>query len=249
MTYEQVSQIGDGQIQGGTHTVTLTLAPVTQIDDGQIQHRATTTSARQGRTVTTTNTRCANRSVTSKSASRPSTNGTDPATTSSSFRVIQLASPSRATTTTSPIRTPSSTLPSALPVPATRSSVSSAPQPRLNLVSCLTDSTLRLTVSNHTLLDALGRTGYIASNHQFQFDGPPQSGAIYTSGWSLCPVKDQSDPATAYLDFGLTLALGGSTTFWQCLSGSFYNLYTENWAAQCSAVEIRIVGFVQCEDE
>lgn len=181
----------------------------------------------------------------SKSASRPSANGTGPTTTSSSIRVIQPVSPLRATTTTSPIRTTSS----ALPVPATRSSVSSGPQPRLNLVSCLTDSTLRLTVSNHTLLDALGRTGYIASNHQFQFDGPPQSGAIYTSGWSICPVKDQSDLASADLDFGLTLALGGSTTFWQCLCGSFYNLYTENWAAQCSAVEIRIVGFVQCEDE
>jgi hypothetical protein len=43
-----------------------------------------------------------------------------------------------------------------------------------------------------------------------------------------------------------TLALGGQTPFWQCLSGSSYNLYTENWAAQCSPVELRIVRFEVC---
>jgi hypothetical protein len=45
----------------------------------------------------------------------------------------------------------------------------------------------------------------------------------------------------------MTLALGGSTTFWQCLSGDFYNLYTENWAAQCSPVELRITRLVSCD--
>jgi hypothetical protein len=33
---------------------------------------------------------------------------------------------------------------------------------------------LTLTLINGILKDALGRTGYIASNYQFQFDGPPQ---------------------------------------------------------------------------
>jgi hypothetical protein len=108
-------------------------------------------------------------------------------------------------------------------------------------VSCITNSTLQLTLSNNNLYDALNRTGYIASNYQFQFDGPPQSGALYTSGWSVCPVAGEDSA-----DGLVTLALGNSTTFWQCLSGEFYNLYTENWAAQCSPVEIRVVGLVKC---
>ncbi|KIV93905.1 hypothetical protein PV10_05080 [Exophiala mesophila] len=257
--YEQVSQIEDGQIQGGIRTVVLTLAPVTQIDDGQIQHR-TPTSSRQDRTTTTSKTRCANRSGTSASVSTPttstSTRTTSQAatpTSSPSIRLATLPPPSASTTTTTTTTTTalmqiqSSTLPS--PLPNTQPSVSPIPQTRLNLVSCLTESTLRLTLTNHTILDALDRTGYIASNYQFQFDKPPQSGAIYTSGWSACPVKDPSEPTPAEFNFGLTLALGGSTTFWQCLSGSFYNLYTEKVAGQCNAVEIRIVGFVQCEDE
>ena len=100
------------------------------------------------------------------------------------------------------------------------------------MVACKTNSTLTLTLSNGILTDAHGRTGYIASNFQFQFDNPPQSEAILTSGWSVC-----SNGA---------LALGGSTIFWQCLSGSFYNLYDRNWAAQCSPVDVRVVDFIDC---
>lgn len=57
---------------------------------------------------------------------------------------------------------------------------------------------------------------YIAANYQFQFDAPPQAGAIYTTGFSLCANG--------------SLALGGSAIFYQCLSGSFYNLYDRDWA-------------------
>ena len=242
----------------------LTLAPVTQIDDGQIQHRTTTSSSTRDRTTTTTNTRCANRSGKSASVSIPTTSTStsttgQPATPTSTLsnRLITLPTPNASTTTTTTTTTTTNTTspahiqPSTPPSPLaiTQPSVSPIPQPRLNLVSCLTESTLRLTLTNHTLLDALDRTGYIASNYQFQFDKPPQSGAIYTSGWSACPVKDPSEPTAAGFNFGLTLALGGSTTFWQCLSGSFYNIYTEKVAGQFNAVEIRIVGFVQCEDE
>ena len=74
------------------------------------------------------------------------------------------------------------------------------------------------------LTDAKARTGYIASNYQFQFDGPPQAGAIYTAGFSVCGNN--------------SVALGGSTVFYECASGDFYNLYDRNWAPQCSAVEI-----------
>lgn len=81
-----------------------------------------------------------------------------------------------------------------------------------------------MTLKDGTLKDAKDRTGYIASNYQFQFDGPPQAGAIFTSGFSACNNG--------------SLALGGSTVFYRCLSGDFYNLYDRHWAAQCEPIEI-----------
>lgn len=74
------------------------------------------------------------------------------------------------------------------------------------------------------MTDSEERTGYIASNFQFQFDSPPQAGAIYTSGFSACSNG--------------SLALGGSAVFYECDSGDFFNLYDRSWAAQCSPVEI-----------
>lgn len=76
--------------------------------------------------------------------------------------------------------------------------------------------------------DAKGRTGYIAANYQFQFDGPPQTGAIFTAGWSVCGNS--------------SLSLGSDSIFYQCLSGNFYNLYNEDWAPQCSPIYIQAVG-------
>lgn len=87
---------------------------------------------------------------------------------------------------------------------------------------------LEITLENGVLKDSQDRTGYIAANHQFQFDGPPQTGAIYTAGWSACANG--------------SLALGGEATFHQCLSGDFYNLYDESTGDQCNEVTIQIVG-------
>lgn len=77
------------------------------------------------------------------------------------------------------------------------------------------------------MTDSHQRTGYIASNYQFQFDAPPQAGAIYTAGFSVCANG--------------TLALGGSTQWWGCASGSFYNVYDRDWAPQCNRVEIDVL--------
>lgn len=77
------------------------------------------------------------------------------------------------------------------------------------------------------MTDAQGRTGYIAANYQFQFDEPAQTGAIYTAGFSV-GAND-------------SLALGGSAVFYQCLSGTFYNLYDRSWAPQCAPVLIEIL--------
>jgi cell wall mannoprotein len=88
---------------------------------------------------------------------------------------------------------------------------------------------LTLTLAGGQLKDAVGRTGYIAANYQFQFDAPPQTGAIYTGGFSVGSNG--------------SLALGGSAVFYECLSGSFYNLYDRSWAAQCSPI---LIGIVPC---
>jgi len=112
-------------------------------------------------------------------------------------------------------------------------STGSGAAPSVSMVACKTNSTLELDLQNGQLKDGKGRFGYIASNFQFQFDaGVPQAGAIFTAGFSVC-------------DNG-TLALGGSTIFWQCLSGNFYNLYDRYWAPQCSPVNLRVVGLKDC---
>ncbi|KAK4444497.1 hypothetical protein QBC34DRAFT_451898 [Podospora aff. communis PSN243] len=90
--------------------------------------------------------------------------------------------------------------------------------------ACSGSGILVTTLQDGVIKDAQGRTGYIASNYQFQFDGPPQAGSIYTAGFSECSNG--------------SLALGGSTVFYQCKSGNFYNLYDRWWAEQCSPVEI-----------
>lgn len=90
------------------------------------------------------------------------------------------------------------------------------------------DGTLMLTLQDGTLKDQAGRTGYIAANRQFQFDSPPQTGAIYTAGWSLCSNG--------------SLAIGGSAIFYQCLSGDFYNLYDQSQGGQCAAAYMESLG-------
>ncbi|KAL3422675.1 covalently-linked cell wall protein [Phlyctema vagabunda] len=94
-------------------------------------------------------------------------------------------------------------------------------------LACSDDASLTITLNNGVLKDAKARTGYIAANYQFQFDGPAQTGAIYTAGWSAGANG--------------SLALGGSAVFYQCLSGDFYNLYDRAWAPQCSPILIEIL--------
>lgn len=98
--------------------------------------------------------------------------------------------------------------------------------------ACAAKDTLALTLINSVLKDAQGRTGYVASNQQFQFDDPPQAGAIYTSGFSVCGNG--------------SLALGGSAIFYQCLSGTFYNLYTVSQGLQCNTVTINALQLRTC---
>lgn len=123
------------------------------------------------------------------------------------------------------------------PTPAITSSssttaVAAASTPTSGLKACAQDGALAITLEDGILKDQKGRTGYIAANYQFQFDGPPQAGALYTSGFTLCNNG--------------SLALGGSNVFYQCLSGDFYNLYDRYWAAQCSPVTINPIILKKC---
>ena len=103
--------------------------------------------------------------------------------------------------------------------------------------TCGQPGILTLTLSGGTLKDTQGRTGYIAANFQFQFDGPPQAGALSTAGYSIC-----SNSSAAAGDSSVKfLTLGSSTDFYQCQSGDFYNLYDRSWAAQCAPVAIQIL--------
>ncbi|GMM33961.1 hypothetical protein DASC09_012860 [Saccharomycopsis crataegensis] len=100
------------------------------------------------------------------------------------------------------------------------------------MTSCKVKGTLTLTLHDSILVDSSNRIGSIVSNRQFQFDGPtPQAGAIYAAGWGVLDGR---------------LALANSTVFYQCLSGTFYNLYDENIGAQCSPVYLEVVKLVDC---
>ncbi|KAH8172439.1 hypothetical protein LIA77_06694 [Sarocladium implicatum] len=105
-------------------------------------------------------------------------------------------------------------------------SVASFAKRDLEKRECSGEGALVLTLKDGVLLDSKGRTGYIADNYQFQFDKPAQTGAIYTAGFSAGGNG--------------SLALGGSAVWYQCLSGSFYNLYDRHWAKQCEPVLLQI---------
>jgi hypothetical protein len=84
-----------------------------------------------------------------------------------------------------------------------------------------------MSLKDGVLTDSHGRTGYIASNYQFQFDSPPQHGALITAGYSVC--EDGS------------IAQGAQTVFYRCKSGNFYNIYDHMWAAQCEPVWMKAI--------
>lgn len=100
-------------------------------------------------------------------------------------------------------------------------------------VACGDESTLLMSLNGGILRDSNNRIGTIVSNRQFQFDGPtPQYGAIYANGWSV--------------DHDGDLNLGNSSTFFQCSSGDFYNLYDSKIDINCNEVNLKVVGLIDC---
>ncbi|KAF7507787.1 hypothetical protein GJ744_010088 [Endocarpon pusillum] len=201
-TMAPVSMIMDGQVQGGLHTM--------EIGDGQVQASTRVTTA----PVTVLSDGLPQASVVTAAPVSQISNGQTRAKASTKTLVSRV----------------SDAQPQALAAtdPAAAASNSSG----THLVACKSAGTLELTLNDGVLKDAQGRTGYIASNFQFQFDAPPQAGAIYTSGFSVCSNG--------------SLALGGSNIFYQCRSGDFYNLYDRYWAAQCSPVTIETLALQDC---
>ncbi|OJD37651.1 covalently-linked cell wall protein [Diplodia corticola] len=262
-----VSQIGDGQIQAPTTAAAATpvyttpvptpdytsVVPISEISDGQPQAPAGTP--------TTTPLTPATPTPAVTSPSSPSYSSTEAATTVIPISEISdgqpqapaatSTSPATTTTTTSSSSSSSSTSTTLATSVAAVSQISDGQiqsptsaqksKNKRSLTACATSSTLTLTLSGDAggvLLDAHNRTGYIASNYQFQFDGPPQSGALYTAGFSVCEGGGESG--------GDVLALGGSKTWYRCLSGGFYNLYDRWWAEQCEEVGLEVVELVDC---
>ncbi|KAL8769934.1 MAG: hypothetical protein Q9209_004181 [Squamulea sp. 1 TL-2023] len=208
----------DGQPQAGSHTMIFMAA---QIGDGQVQAQTTTYAP-----------------VTVISDGQPQA-PTLPTPTTTEIPVSQIgdAQPQAPTSTKAPVsqisdaqpQAPTSSTPQR---PASSNTPDSSGDSGVTMVACKSEGTLSITLADGVVKDAQGRTGYIASNFQFQFDAPPQSDAIFTAGFSACSNG--------------TLALGGSNVFYQCLSGDFYNLYDRNWAPQCSAVTISLLQLQDC---
>ncbi|KAI9851837.1 MAG: hypothetical protein M1838_002553 [Thelocarpon superellum] len=207
-----ISMIGDGQIQAATSHITM--AAVGQIGDGQVQAPT----------------------VTLKPVSQIN-DGQPQAATVTPVSQIPDAQPQ------APTAQAVSQISDAQPQAPTANAVSQiadaqpqagtvARRQTIQLVACSSASTLALTLNGGVLKDGKGRTGYVASNQQFQFDDPPQAGAIFTSGFSVCSNG--------------SLALGGSAIFYQCLSGTFFNLYTASQGLQCNPVTINALTLESC---
>lgn len=93
--------------------------------------------------------------------------------------------------------------------------------------ACPGEGVLVVEVADTVMKDAQGRVAYLADNFQFQFDGPPQAGALFTAGFSVCGNG--------------SIALGDSTVFYKCQSGDIYNLYDRWIAEQCSPVRLNVM--------
>ncbi|KAG7814980.1 hypothetical protein KL924_000066 [Ogataea haglerorum] len=229
-----VTQIGDGQIQATTATPKTAAPVVTQIGDGQIQ--ATTATPKTAAPVVTQTGDGQIQATTATETTAPVVtqigDGQIQATTATSAHesvVSQIGDGQvQATTATSSVAS------QITDGQVQASSTAAADDPSSSIpTSCKSDEALAMTLKDGILTDSKGRIGSIVANRQFQFDGPPpQAGAIYAAGWAISPEG--------------YLAIGNTTTFYQCLSGTFYNLYDESIGGQCEPVHLSIVDLVSC---
>ncbi|SCU96161.1 LAFA_0G04654g1_1 [Lachancea sp. 'fantastica'] len=193
---------------------------VSQIGDGQIQASTATesTSTTHAASQITDGQVQATSNKPSSTSSSASTSSAAAASQVSDGQIQQSSSVNETTTLSSN---------------SAAATASSSAESDIKVVSCKNSGTLEMNLHDGILKDAKGRVGSIVANRQFQFDGPPpQAGAIYAAGWSITPDGN--------------LAIGDNDVFYQCLSGSFYNLYDESIGSQCAAVHLEIVKLVDC---
>ncbi|CAI5210538.1 ANM_HP_G0270500.mRNA.1.CDS.1 [Saccharomyces cerevisiae] len=226
-TAAAVSQITDGQVQAAKSTA----AAASQISDGQVQAAKSTAAASAAKSTAAAASQISDGQVqaaksTAAAASQIS-DGQVQATTSTKAAASQITDGQiQASKTTSGASQVSDGQ-----VQAT-AEVKDANDP-VDVVSCNNNSTLSMSLSKGILTDRKGRIGSIVANRQFQFDGPPpQAGAIYAAGWSITPEGN--------------LALGDQDTFYQCLSGDFYNLYDKHIGSQCHEVYLQAIDLIDC---
>nr|CAI6617287.1 BFH_HP1_G0031590.mRNA.1.CDS.1 [Saccharomyces cerevisiae] len=217
-TAAAVSQITDGQVQAAKSTA----AAVSQITDGQVQAAKSTAAAASQ--ISDGQVQAAKSAA---AAASQISDGQVQATTSTKAAASQITDGQiQASKTTSGASQVSDGQ-----VQAT-AEVKDANDP-VDVVSCNNNSTLSMSLSKGILTDRKGRIGSIVANRQFQFDGPPpQAGAIYAAGWSITPEGN--------------LALGDQDTFYQCLSGDFYNLYDKHIGSQCHEVYLQAIDLIDC---
>ncbi|EGV65015.1 hypothetical protein PSN45_004850 [Yamadazyma tenuis] len=221
----EVTQIGDGQIQAPTTTTSAAVTKViNQIGDGQIQNQPTASVINQigdgqiqnQATTATTATKVVNQIGDGQIQNQPTTSASASVINQINDGQIQNQGTAAAQITDGQVQNNS-----------TSDDTSGA-----KLETCATSDSLSMSLSASILTDAKGRIGSIVANRQFQFDGPPpQAGAIYAAGWSIIDGY---------------LALGNNQTFYQCLSGDFYNLYDQDVADQCAEVKLAIVDLISC---
>ncbi|CCK69357.1 uncharacterized protein KNAG_0C02460 [Huiozyma naganishii CBS 8797] len=230
-----VSQIGDGQIQAATKTAAA--APVSQIGDGQIQAATKTLAPAAVSQIGDGQIQAATKTLAPAAVSQIG-DGQIQAATKTAQAVSQIGDGQiQATTKTAQAASQitdgqvQATKVSNSTTPATPVPVNSNDPVRSQ--ACKSSGTLQMNIHKGILTDGHGRIGSIVSNRQFQFDGPPpQAGAIYAAGWSLTPEGN--------------LAIGDQDTFYQCLSGNFYNLYDKHIGSQCTEVHLEAIDLVNC---
>ncbi|CAI1507524.1 hypothetical protein SEUBUCD646_0J00580 [Saccharomyces eubayanus] len=214
-----ISQINDGQVQVTTQKLPSVVSKiVSQIGDGQLQVTTAKNVVTKSKTFTSTATATAT-ATTTKIKTKTKTK------TKTAISQIHDGQVQATTSSISSKLDPSKSKSE----PAKKSSEVTV----VKVQACKNAGTLEITLQGGVLIDSKGRIGSIVGNRQFQFDGPPpQAGTIYAGGWSITKQG--------------TLAIGNSDIFYQCLSGTFYNLYDKSIGGQCSPVHLQAVGLVDC---
>ncbi|GHM90782.1 hypothetical protein SCAW_027670 [Saccharomyces cerevisiae] len=227
------SQIGDGQVQAATTTASVstksTAAAVSQIGDVQATTKTTAAAVSQigdGQVQATTKTTAA--------AVSQIGDGQVQATTKTTAAAVSQITDGQVQATTKTTQAASQVSDGQVQATtATSASAAATSTDPVDAVSCKTSGTLEMNLKGGILTDGKGRIGSIVANRQFQFDGPPpQAGAIYAAGWSITPDGN--------------LAIGDNDVFYQCLSGTFYNLYDEHIGSQCTPVHLEAIDLIDC---